>query len=72
METLLNCHCVNAEVIRYVNSVVMDTNHKLVELDQFNITPNCVNSLNACLVRHGFKGSIKVFNNSYAYIGDFS
>ncbi len=64
-----SCKCQNATVVQYINQVVMDTNHKLIELDQFDITDACVPKLNQCLKKHGFNGAVTTYGNKFVYLG---
>lgn len=69
--SVINCKCCFAKIIQHINCVVMETGHKLIELDQFKDilkTNGCIEQINTCLIKHGFKGKIEKENDNICYI----
>ena len=65
MNTLQNCNCTIAPILRYINDEIFNGNY-CINLNQFNNIDQT--KLTTCLTKHGFKGEFSFINKELHYV----
>ena len=66
----LTCSCPVSPIVRFINFKTIEGTN-VVYLDQFKdklCDTDLLNTLNSCLTKHGFHGSVNAIDNEIAYI----